>query len=280
MKNVNLKNGNLMPEAYVTKQKQRVKQYPGSEDGGRVFTSGTVYLKNGDNFEIELFNPTQEKLLATIELNGKEMGSGIVLRPGERVFLERHLNEPNKFVFETYDVKSSDKAAMEAIEKNGKVKISFKKEQNICLYSNITWTTTPDTWTTKPWYEYKYDNNNFYSVCEDSMTFSCTNTSVTYGSNKIGGINSTGNKELKGFKGVECNNTLETGRIEKGGKSNQEFSYDYSNFESYPSYTYEWTILPESRKAIVKEDIVLYCESCGRRKRANERYCPSCGHKF
>lgn len=92
MKNVNLKNGILMPAAYITKQKQRVKQYPGSEDGGRGFTSGTVYLKDGENFEIELFNPTQEKLLATIELNGKEMGSGIVLRSGERVFLERHLN--------------------------------------------------------------------------------------------------------------------------------------------------------------------------------------------
>lgn len=165
---------------------------------------------------------------------------------------------------------------MKAIEKNGRVKISFKKEENICLYSSSSITRVPNTWTSNPyrkshWYEY---DTNFYSVCNDSLTFSCTNNGTTAINNSV-----SYDSNRNGFRGVE-NNTLKTGRIEKGSKSDQEFSYDYSNFASTPSYTYEWTILPSSTKAIVKEDIVYYCSGFGRIKRANERYCPSCGTKL
>jgi len=41
------------PSAFITKGKLRVKQY-----------SQSVYLNNGDEFEIELFNPTQKTILA------------------------------------------------------------------------------------------------------------------------------------------------------------------------------------------------------------------------
>ena len=76
------------PEAFITKGKQRIKQF-----------GGTVYLKDGDNFEIEIFNPTSGHVLAKINLDGKLISyTGIVLRPGERVFLERHLDSNNKFL--------------------------------------------------------------------------------------------------------------------------------------------------------------------------------------
>jgi len=48
------------PCAYVTKGRQRLKQY-----------GNTVYLNNRDEFEIELYNPTTSKVLAEITLNGK-----------------------------------------------------------------------------------------------------------------------------------------------------------------------------------------------------------------
>ena len=83
-----------VPVAYVTKGRQRVKQFSGHGNG-------SVYLRNGDEFELELFNPTTSKVLAKISLNGKSLGSGIVLRPGERVFLERYFDEAKKFLFET-----------------------------------------------------------------------------------------------------------------------------------------------------------------------------------
>ena len=70
------------PVAYITKDKQRIKQY----------NNDTVFLEDGDEFEIELFNPTKEKVLAKISINGNFMDSGIVLRPGERVFLERYMD--------------------------------------------------------------------------------------------------------------------------------------------------------------------------------------------
>ena len=82
-----------VPTSFITKGKQRLKQ-----------NIDTVYLKNGDEFEIELFNPTQNKVLAKIEVNGNSIGNGIILRPGERIYLERHLGESKKFLFETYTV--------------------------------------------------------------------------------------------------------------------------------------------------------------------------------
>ena len=106
------------PSAYVTKGKQRIKQYDKS-----------VYLNNGDEFEIELFNPTQNKVLAKIEINGNNIGgSGIVLRPGERVFLERYLNEAKKFLFETYKVNGSNSDVLKAIENNGDLSVKFYSE--------------------------------------------------------------------------------------------------------------------------------------------------------
>ena len=95
------------PSSYITKGKQRIKQF-GSK----------VYLKDKDNFEIELFNPTTGTILAKIKLNGKyASNSGIVLRPGERVFLERYLDSNNKFEFSTYEV-SKGVEAQNAIRNN------------------------------------------------------------------------------------------------------------------------------------------------------------------
>ncbi len=106
--------GWVVPQSFITKSKQRLKQHV-----------DTVYLKNGDEFEIELFNPTQNKVLAKIELNGVSIGSGIVLRPGERVFLERYLDDAKKFLFETYIVNGNNNDVQQAIAKNGDVTVKF-----------------------------------------------------------------------------------------------------------------------------------------------------------
>ena len=108
---------NGAPVAFVTKGRQRLKQF-----------ENTVYLNNGDEFEIELFNPTQNKVLAKIELDGKSIGSGIVLRPAERVFLERYLDIARKFLFETYKVTGSNEQVKQAIAKNGGLSVKFYQE--------------------------------------------------------------------------------------------------------------------------------------------------------
>ena len=109
--------GWVVPQSFITRSKQRLKQH-----------IDTVYLNNGDEFEIELYNPTQNKVLAKIELNGKSIGNGIVLRPGERVFLERYLDEAKKFLFETYVVNGNNKEVQESIAKNGDVVVKFYDE--------------------------------------------------------------------------------------------------------------------------------------------------------
>jgi hypothetical protein len=177
-----------VPTVYVTKGRQRVKQHD----------NYIVYLKNGDEFEIEIFNPTINKVLAKISLNGKSLGSGIVLRPGERVFLERYLDEAKKFLFETYEVEGNDSNVKEAIKMNGILSVEFYDEYRnytstvtTWTYQNPSWTTLyyPGTWTTTGSYtSASYYNNNSIPVSgrgsslgsakgvsaqNDEMTFNC-----------------------------------------------------------------------------------------------------------
>jgi len=82
------------PTAHITVGKQRLKQ-----------NGSVVYLKDGDEFEVEIFNPQQNSVLAKLKINGNYIGGGgVVLKPGQRVFLERYLDEARKFKFETYEV--------------------------------------------------------------------------------------------------------------------------------------------------------------------------------
>lgn len=251
-----------VPTAFVTKGRQRVKQY-----------GNNVYLKNGEEFEIELFNPTTNKILAKISINGNSLGSGIVLRPGERVFLERYLDEAKKFLFETYEVASNDINVKEAIKKNGDLEVEFYEEyknpsQVVYNYPNWDWSgiNSPGVY---------YTNSGGFSG----------NSSPSYSSPR--GISA----------GVQCfcsaDNTLdmksvdidlkmqETGRIEKGSTSSQGFVYDSTSFNTYFSWKDIWKILPESQRPFVKEDLSIYCTNCGaKRKKSSHQFCPNCGTKY
>ena len=277
---VNFKtSGDARPVAYVAKNKQRVKQY-----------NDVVYLKNSDTFELELFNPTQFKVLAKIELNGISIGSGIVLRPAERVFLDRYINEAKKFLFETYEVEGENKEVLKAIEKNGLVSIKFFKED--------TYVPIIQPPSNPYWYNHIYNsgtplNGNIFNTCDNngliggSSSVNCFySDSNGCGSVSMDGLGTlTTSASTTKLSGGQSTNSLrkdsiETGRIEKGGKSEQTFDYDNSKFEYIHSWSSEWKLLPESRKAVVVEDLVQYCTVCGRRKRDKERYCPMDGNKF
>ena len=112
------------PTAHITRAKNRLKLY-----------DSTVYLRNGSTFEIELYNPTQVRVLAKININGLAVSAGgIVVNPGQRVFLERFIDEDRKFEFSTYWVGKTeqDKAA---IENNGLVEVFFYQESG----TSTTW---------------------------------------------------------------------------------------------------------------------------------------------
>ena len=252
------------PTVFVTKGRQRVKQY-----------GNTIYIKNGDEFEIELFNPTTNKVLAKISLNGKNLGSGIVLRPGERVFLERYFDEAKKFLFETYEVNGADPNAKEAIKMNGIVDVEFYNQYSS---SGITWISG-----------YVYQPHIYTNpVVNPSPSYFYTSTAPsTISSTQIGGTYTCSCNNVNEAKAyvdaapIQDFAPLETGRVEKGSNSDQSFSYDSTTFNTYYSWKTTWTILPESQRVFTKEDLNVYCVGCGKKRRKiSDAFCSKCGSKF
>jgi hypothetical protein len=111
------------PTVNLAVRKSRLKLY----DNKSEFP--TYFLRKGQEFQIELFNPTKFVMLAKIKLNGNAIsGGGLVLQPGQRIFLERFLEENKKFLFETYQV-DNIAAVKKAIEENGDLSVDFYREQ-------------------------------------------------------------------------------------------------------------------------------------------------------
>jgi len=261
--------GYAVPQSFITKGKQRLKQHV-----------DTVYLKNGDEFEIELFNPTQNKVLAKIEMNGNSIGNGIILRPGERVFLERYLDEAKKFLFETYVVNGNNEEVQQAIANNGDVTVKFYNEivapsylsgSSTLTINNPVWTNTPYTYTT-----HNTLGNTSFTTTSTNTFYNASLTSGTINTNSFFNNSNRIKKEL-----TSPLRHVETGRVEKGSESDQVFTYDNSSFYSFPSTTNWWKIKPQSTKPVVREELVTYCTECGaKRKKDTHKFCPHCGTKF
>jgi hypothetical protein len=234
------------PTANIAVNRNRLKHYSGD----------TVYLKDNTCFEIELYNPKQLKVLAKIEINGQSVsGNGIVLRPGERVFLERWIDAPKKFLFETYQVEDSNESR-NAIAKNGKVTVEFYDEA-IFLTSGTFSTSTvlltdSPMWTT---------GTTFIPPYGGSTVNYCSMTSVGANASVAG--------------------SLETGRVEKGESSDQKLVVDSASFNYLCNSKVELRILPESQKPVEVKEIRNYCTECGTRMKAKSwKFCPSCGTKI
>jgi len=242
--------------ANITKNRNRSKIYENS-----------VYLKDGENFEIELFNPTTSRVLAKITINGNSISnSGIVLKPGERVYLERFIDSNNKFVFETYEVEGSNEA-LNAIRNNGGVEVSFYTEITASTYSSYPGSFTLSHTGNSGGYApgTLYDNCN-YTFGGTTVNNTFTMSSVTSGSI---GVNASISK------------SVETGRIEKGDSSNQLFETVNGNFSSFPTSSITIKLLPESQKPVEVSTLRNYCTNCGTRaKKQSWKFCPNCGEKI
>jgi hypothetical protein len=241
--------GFTSPTANIAVNRNRLKSY-----------GEKIYLKNGTHFEIELFNPKTTKVLAMISIDGVAISSaGIVIKPGQRVFLERWIDEPKKFLFETYEIEDS-KEAKKAVSDNGKVKVEFY-DQSFPSTVNII----PATWT----YTTNYPSQPvFGGTTQNQIYFS----SSIGGSDNILGQNSS-------IVGSSVNLTsLETGRAEKGAGSDQGFTNDNSSYNSWTCNTVHMQILPESQKPVEVAEIRNYCTNCGtRHKKSSWKFCPNCG---
>lgn len=254
------------PCAYITTQKQRVKQ-----------NGENVFLKNNTEFELELFNPLQSTILAKIKLNGNYISSnGLVLKPGQRVFLERYLNEARKFKFETYEVDGRSSEVKEAIQNNGLVEVEFYLEY-IQPISNPIWITSNN-------YPYYSGGLNTFTTSSANINTYCSNTSSVSGdlglySSNIKSISKT--PQLKSSLRLRTLKKMETGTVEKGGNSNQSFTTIDKTFNTFHSYKTTWKILPFSQKNIEMDEIKRYCPGCGTKvKKTSHKYCYNCGTKL
>ena len=94
-----------------------------TDKGRKSIKNGKVYLKDSEEFQIELFNPLQECVLADIKLNGNSISeTGLVLKPGQRFYLDCFIDDRKKFIFNTYDVDNSLES-LSAISKNGGLEV-------------------------------------------------------------------------------------------------------------------------------------------------------------
>lgn len=272
MKTKEVKGANL-PGAWVTNPKDK---------GRKPIKSGNIYLENNEEFSIEIFNPLKECVLADIRLNNQSISkTGLVIKPGQRVYLDCFVDDRKKFIFQTYEIEMSDET-QEAIQNNGLMEVFFYKEEAVSLKN----------WSEKlrevvvreyyPIYVDRYPNwypyhrpTVWYGGCTTIGTsnnlfggsFGGTTTNTVFNST-TGTLNLTGgvSNSASYTSGVDISNmnisncfssesipvagSLETGRIEKGEKSNQQFSEVDMDFEKNYIHHIVYQLLPESRKPI------------------------------
>jgi len=255
-----------------------------------------VYMDNNTEFQIQIFNPYSYTIGVRFEFNDKSTYNYqlLVLRPGERVWLDRYLDKQSKLLFSTYEVGTSEDVK-KAIASNGKINIKFYKEKETPIQ---TYRVTSDVW---------YGPTVLYSKGLDNRILEYTSENCTSINGDINFCNST----LTGDLGADISNTqytttascsnnelssmynnsiqtscalksnkMETGRIENGSHSNQEFNTVNNEFESWPFKTEEIQILPSSRKPITSNDLEKrYCHNCGRKLNQKFKFCPFCGAK-
>jgi hypothetical protein len=278
------------PCAYISKDRKRLKQF-----------GQTVYLNNGEEFELELFNPSSTTVLAKIKLDGSYIsGGGIVLKPGQRVFLERYLDDARKFKFETYEVDGTSNEVLDAISGNGDVVIDFFDEYKQPVWNNpITYVGgsfggpihTYNTNTISGGYVNTTLSNNVsftsssntagvnFNTTSISNTFAGPNKRGILGPNKKGVLRSL--KSKPNSRSEVTMDSLETGRVEKGGSSDQSFQTVNKTFNHHTCASSVWKILPVSQKVYEKQDLKVYCTNCGKkRKKDSDKFCSSCGNKF
>lgn len=301
--------GPSQPMAAICINKSRLKTYHKDK-------TPTFYLEKGQEFQIELFNPTSDTILAKIQLNGNQISQGgLVLRPGERVFLERYLDVARKFKFDTYEVANTAEV-QKAIEDNGDFKVDFYREsQPTYLYgSSITISSSPITRTNIDYNSTGNPNPSLRSFGTTSVgntlnltgslnASSSTNISSSYFSNTsmTGGIKAEAGSAsayssevtmdslsfsdemaapTKSLK-AKSRKTIETGRVEAGSSSNQKLQTINKSFDYWPFHTLEYKLLPLSQKVNSTDDINVkrYCHNCGAKQKPEFKFCPSCGTK-
>lgn len=240
-----------------------------------------VYLNDGDEFQLQVYNPFSNRIGFQLKMNGGDSDNGIlIISPGQSVIIERFIGTNRKLKFSTYLVDKNNPQTKKAIKENGQLEIVFWEEYKNPNYGTITiqnpnpiWVTpTPGTTPYNPptWpYTYCGNDLNIGSANNVSMgstagwansnSFTNLNSDkCTYTSGIVmdGDVSINGNLSVNGqivgspnpnLKSKLSRGLSETGRIEKGNKSNQHFlQTDFICGREL--ITYRFKLLPFSEK--------------------------------
>lgn len=253
------------PTVHLTVGRSRRKTYGPAE----------YRLRDGEEYELEIHNTTQGTVGARVRVEGRPIGQTLlVLRPGERVYLERWMDRAQKFRFSTYTVDGSPESAA-ATANNGRVTVEFFREQQAYVPPVPDWTTVTYG---SGIYAHTVDGRSTLGFAGDSTTaaYSCsTGSAGSAGTGQhVNSMKLSSPRRL--VKSVSSAAPVVTGRTEAGSASGQAFSTVDLTFESWAFHTASLRVLPLLAESA--EDARRYCTSCGTRaKKASWRHCPSCG---
>ena len=251
-----------------------------NDKGRKSIKSGKCFLEDNSSFEIELFNPLAVSVLADIKLNGQSISkTGLVVKPGQRVYLDCFIDDKKKFIFKTYEIDGSQES-LDATLNNGLLEVFFYKEDVITLDN---WKSKFDRIIVEKWYpvyypSYPYHRPSIWYGTSSPVYGSCvttnglnsfgsltngtiTNSTSLYSSNSINSSYTSGDylsnysESLANYSAPISNTSLETGRIEKGDISKQKFTEIDMDFEKHYIASTIIQILPESRKPAEVKDV-------------------------
>jgi hypothetical protein len=274
-------NDNTVSAIVLSKNKRT-----GSFDESRKYHNNTIFMDDGTEFSISLFNPTTRKVGVKIGINKEYSISYLVLNPGESVNLERFIDTNKKMIFQTYTVDGNNEQVSKAIINNGIVEILFYYEKiHQCYGSSFTFTTTNSccdytTLTNKSEKRCCSPSNSIQEsnktiIGTDSLRCDCTSDSIYM--NQVNSLYFSPTFDDH----INEKNIIETGRIEKGEKSSQNFKNIDVEFENIPFNTITYIIKPTSTKSDYETEFREYCNQCGYRiKKKTYLYCPKCGNKL
>lgn len=296
-----------------------------SLDELKTYQGNDIFLNNGDEFQIRLFNPLSEKIGAQVSINGKTPNRLLVLNPGEVVDVDRFIDEQRRMIFETYQYDDGNSAAKSAVANNGIVQINFHKEfvpVQWPVYNNTVTTTFPFSGGSNT-YATLHNTGGMGTVGlagsagtygnSSTLTSNCfhlsaditldMNANITSDNNIV----STPNSSFSA-PGVYCMDRdlsfvsdnqpqyksksptsrklsksmlKETGRVEKGEKSDQRFKSVDIQFETYAFHTIIYHLKPMSEKNSYIKEVREYCTTCGYRLRNDKwMFCPKCGERL
>ena len=267
----------------------------------------TVYLKNGTEFQLQLFNPLTFTICAEIYINDEKIPNSLVIKPGQRIWLERYLDRAKKFLYETYEVENGNAAVEAAIKNNGLIKVKFYKEDiNKNAYKGSLRGTISSDLETFTWAN--YDDCQIYnsSPANNTELNDLVATSITYDTSVKAFSQPTVSTALynctemitEPLLSASCDclqtslnaaattinydvrDTKETGRVQEGSTSNQLLHDCDMEFSTWSFRTESILILPESEKPYTVSDLQKqYCTECGRKLNPKHKFCPYCGTK-